>query len=59
MKAGAARTVEDTNDIRFLADQLALRSADDVLAVVLAYFPADRLPVRVRLLLDEMFDERA
>jgi hypothetical protein len=27
--------------------------------VVLAYFPAERLPVRVRLLLEEMFDERA
>ena len=55
----AARTVEDANDIRFLADRLALRSADEVLAVVLAYFPAERLPVRVRLLLEEMFDERA
>ena len=59
MKAAAARTVEDANDIRFLADRLALRSADEVLAVVLAYFPAERLPVRVRLLLEEMFDERA
>ena len=59
MKAAAARTVEDANDIRFLADLLALRSADEVLAVVLSYFPAERLPVRVRLLLEEMFDERA
>ena len=55
----AALTVEDANDIRFLADRLALRSADEVLAVVLAYFPAERLPVRVRLLLEAMFDERA
>ena len=59
MKAAAARTVEDSNDIRFLAGHLALRSADSVLAVVLAYFPADRLPVRTRLLLEEMFDEHA
>jgi hypothetical protein len=59
MKAAAARTVEDANDIRFLADRLKLRSADDVLGVVLAYFPAERLPVRVRLLLEEIFDERA
>ena len=59
MKAAAARTVEDANDIRFLADRLALRSADEVLAVVLAYFPAERLPVRVRLLLEEMFNECA
>jgi len=27
--------------------------------VVLTYFPAERLPVRVRLLLEEMFDERS
>ena len=59
MKAAAARTVEDANDIRFPADRLGLRSADDVLSVVLTYFPVERLPVRVRLLLEEMFDERA
>jgi hypothetical protein len=59
MKAAAARTIEDANDIRFLADRLELRSADEVLAVVLAYFPPERLPVRVRLLLEEMFDDRA
>jgi hypothetical protein len=29
-----------------------------VLEVVLAYFPAERLPVRVRLLLEEMLDDR-
>ncbi len=58
MKAAAARTVEDANDIRFLAEHLALHSTAAVLAVVLEYFPADRLPVRTRLLLEEMFDER-
>jgi hypothetical protein len=59
MKAAAARTVEDAADIRFLADQLGLRSAAGVLAVVLAYFPAERLPIRVQLLLEEMFDAGA
>jgi hypothetical protein len=59
MKAAAARTVEDAGDIRFLADRLGLRSAREVLDVVLAYFPADRLPVRVRLLLEEMLDAGA
>ena len=59
MKAAAARTAEDANDIRFLADRLALRTADAVLAVVLIYFPTARLPVRVRLLLEEMFDKRS
>jgi hypothetical protein len=59
MKTAAARTAEDACDIRFLADTLGLRSADAVLQVVLSYFPADRLPVRVRLLLEELFDDRA
>jgi hypothetical protein len=59
MKAAAARTAEDAADIRFLADRLGLRSADAVLQVVLAYFPAERLPVRVRLLIEELFDDGA
>jgi hypothetical protein len=59
MKAAAARTTEDAADIRFLASHLGLHAADDVLSVVLEYFPADRLPVRVRLLLEELFDDRA
>jgi hypothetical protein len=58
MKCAAARSVEDSNDIRFLADTLGLRSSAAVLDVVLQYFPANRLPVRVRLLLEEMFDDR-
>jgi len=59
MKAAAARTEADAADIRFLADHLRLRSANDVLQVVTSYFSADRLPVRVRLLLEEMFDDSA
>ncbi len=52
-------SAEDTADIRFLADLLGLRSSQDVLRIVLEYFPAERLPVRVRLLLEETFDDRA
>jgi hypothetical protein len=55
MKCAAARTTEDADDIRFLAGRLGLSSADEVLSVVLAYFPAERLPVRTRLLVEEMF----
>jgi hypothetical protein len=44
-------------DIRFLAQRLGLRSSREVLAVVLDFYPADRLPVRVRLLLEELFDD--
>ena len=60
MKAAAARTTEDAGDIKFLARHLGLTSAEAVLAVVTEYFPVDRLPVRVRLLLlEEMFDDGA
>lgn len=59
MKCAAARTAEDAGDIRLLAERLGLRSASEVLDVVLAYYPPDRLPVRARLLLEEMFDDRA
>lgn len=58
MKCAAARTTEDAADIRFLADHLGLASSSEVLEVVLAFYPPDRLPVRTRLLLEEMFDDR-
>jgi len=57
MKCAAARTAEDAGDIRFLADQLGFGSSEEVLEGVLEYFPAARLPVRVRLLVEEMFDD--
>lgn len=59
MKCAAARTEDDAADIRFLAGQLGLATAGEVLDVVLSFFPPERLPVRTRLLLEEMFDERA
>ena len=58
MKCAAARTAEDAGDIRILADRLGLKSATEVLEVVLAFFPPERLPVRAQLLLEEMFDDR-
>ncbi|MBK7402201.1 MAG: hypothetical protein IPJ34_39670 [Myxococcales bacterium] len=56
MKCAAARTIEDAGDIRVLAGRLGLTTSEAVLEVVLAYFPPARLPVRTRLLLEEMFD---
>lgn len=56
MKCAAARTEEDAGDIRFLANQLGLRTSGEVLSVVEAFFPPERLPVRTRLLLEELFD---
>jgi len=46
---------EDVRDIRFLADDLHLTSPESVLAVVLQFYPAERLPVRTQLLIEEMF----
>ncbi len=57
MKCAAARTTEDAADIRFLSDQLGLRSSSDILRVVSAYYQDAQLPVRTRLLLEEMFDD--
>jgi len=57
MKCAAARTAEDVGDIRFLADALGLNSVQAILHVVLSYYPADRLPVRVRLLLEEIYGD--
>ena len=59
MKCAAARTAEDAGDIRFLAERLGLTSSAEVLDVALAYYPDGALPIRSRLLLEEMFDDRA
>lgn len=56
MKCAAARTAEDAGDIRILSERLGLTRSNDVLDLVLAYYPADHLPVRTRLLLEEMLD---
>jgi hypothetical protein len=55
MKCAAARTDEDRGDIAVLAKMLGLSSSAEILALVGRYFPADRLPVRTQLLLEEMF----
>ena len=57
MKCAAARTQEDSADIRLLADRLGLTSSAAALAVVTKYYPEDRLPVRTRLLLEELLDD--
>lgn len=58
MKCAAARTEEDANDIRTLAARLGLGTAEAVLNEVTRFYPADRLGVRTRLLVEEIFDDR-
>jgi hypothetical protein len=58
MKCAAARTQEDADDIRVLAARLGLRTASEVLDVVTGYYPVEQLPVRSRLLVEELFGDR-
>lgn len=55
MKCAASRSAEDARDIRTLCARLGLRTSAEVLGVVARFYPEDRLPVRTRLLLEEMF----
>ena len=55
MKCAAARTAEDSGDIRILAARLGLTTAAGVLGVVTDFYPAERLPVRSQLLIEELF----
>ena len=57
MKCAAARSEEDAGDIRTLARVLRLQSSAEALEIVLRYYPAERLPVRTRLLLEELLDD--
>lgn len=55
MKCAASRSAEDARDIRFLASLLGLTRTDQLLEVVLRFYPEERLPVRTRLLIEELF----
>jgi len=63
MKRMAARiggTVEDPSDIAdivFLTRHLKLKSAKAVLDLVGEYYPANRIPVKTRYLVEGLFDE--
>ena len=58
MKCAAARTEEDAGDIRVLARELGLTSSAEALKLVTTFYPENRLPVRTRLLLEELLDDR-
>jgi hypothetical protein len=57
LKAVAARA-QDLDDLRVLASQLGLASAQDVFNIVDRVFPGDSLGGRKRLLIEDLFPER-
>ncbi|HEY8756200.1 MAG TPA: DUF6036 family nucleotidyltransferase [Candidatus Dormibacteraeota bacterium] len=55
MKLRAARVEQDVEDIRFLANLLGLKSADEVFDVATARYSAQDLPPRAQFLVQELF----
>ncbi len=54
---GTADEPTDVADIVFLVRHLKLKSAQTVLDLVGAYYPANRIPVKTRYLVEGLFDE--
>ena len=54
MKVLAARR-RDVDDIRVLVDHLGLTTADDVFAICAEVFPAEEVPPRARLVIEDVF----
>ena len=54
---GTAEEPSDVADIVFLTRHLHLKSAPEVLELVALYYPADRIPVKTRYLVEGLFDE--
>ena len=64
MKCMAARITEGTSergdvaDIQFLIRYLGLATADEVLAIVAQYYPAEEIPARTQFLVEDILGER-
>lgn len=58
MKLRAARVELDSDDIRFLANLLGLRTPSEILAIATERYSAVDLPPRARFLVDELFGSR-
>ena len=63
MKCMASRigTVEDDThdigDIVFLVRYLKLKTPDDVMKILAAYYPEDKIPVKAQYLIEGLFEE--
>src|SRR5262249_45388093 len=58
MKALAARSVRDRDDIALLLDRLELTTAAAVWEIVACYFPDDTISDRSRLMIEDLLAER-
>jgi len=56
MKAAAARIEEDTEDLRLLAVELGITSADQALALLEHFYERARLTAKSQLVLEALFD---
>ncbi len=55
MKVLASRIDRDDDDIRYLAHQLGLTTADEVLDVAAQFYPPDRIPAKVQFYIHQLF----
>ena len=57
-RIGAVETdSDDVNDIIFLIRHLRLKSADEVMELVAAYYPPERVPIKSQYLVEGLFAE--
>lgn len=57
-RVGSFGEVDDKADIRFLLGHLDLKSTDAALEIVTRYYPPERVPLRAKYLIDEIFGEK-
>src|SRR5438034_10167511 len=51
------RCKHDIGDIVFLVRYLKLKTPDDVMKIVAAYYPEDKIPVKAQYLIEGLFEE--
>lgn len=56
-RVGSIGEADDKADIRFLLRYLELSSAEAALEIVTRYYPADRIPLRAKYLVEEILAE--
>ena len=59
MKCVSARwDTHDRDDVEFLLQKLSLSSADEVFAIIEAYYPQNRILPKTQFLIEELFENQ-